>query len=300
MNPGGRVAVIGAGVTGLEISEVLTAAGIEVTLFEKAATPGGRISDVERLFPSGIAPADYILDKIEAIENNGARIHLGTEIDSIDTTGKRPCLKIAGSDDENFFDAIVSATGAKFPHPSTAARTISPLEIERLDRAALVERLGAVPEKAVVLSSLDTGQNPLSETLAYKYAAALLSLFEDCEVIVFRPAYSSVGPTDTYRLRRDIRLKEIVGPCTGIYPYDDYVVAVGSDVTLSKTVTAEADCAVLPAAHEPPVTELRFSETAGNGMIDACAAAPHAMRGTIDNALKTAAFLVSRLRRKLR
>ncbi len=74
-----KVIVIGAGVAGIEASSKLASMGFDVTLIEKGKTPGGKLLQWDRLFPSQ-QPAAEIL---EFLQKNLDKHNLRTKFDTV-------------------------------------------------------------------------------------------------------------------------------------------------------------------------------------------------------------------------
>lgn len=79
-NTGIKVAIIGAGPSGLSCAYFLTLAGFEVNVYENKSFAGGMVSDA---IPSFRLPDDDIYRDIKRIENLGVNIHYNTKIDKI-------------------------------------------------------------------------------------------------------------------------------------------------------------------------------------------------------------------------
>ncbi|HTX74146.1 MAG TPA: putative selenate reductase subunit YgfK [Rectinemataceae bacterium] len=73
----GKVAVIGAGPAGLSCAHHLAVAGVEVTVFDKAAAPGGVPANV---IPHFRIPREDLARDIERIRSLGVEFRFGTEV----------------------------------------------------------------------------------------------------------------------------------------------------------------------------------------------------------------------------
>ena len=75
------IAIIGAGIAGLEAARQLSALGYKPVLIEKAPAVGGHVAEWHRLFPD-MTPAADILQSLEA-QTRGVKLLLNTEIASM-------------------------------------------------------------------------------------------------------------------------------------------------------------------------------------------------------------------------
>ena len=75
------VAVIGAGIAGLEAARQLAALGYKPVLIEKSDTTGGHVAQWNRLFPD-MTPAADVIEPLRA-QTAGVKTLLGTEISAI-------------------------------------------------------------------------------------------------------------------------------------------------------------------------------------------------------------------------
>ena len=75
------IAVIGAGIAGLEAARQLAALGYKPVLIEKSGTTGGHVAQWNRLFPD-MTPAADVIEPLRA-QTAGIKTLLGTEISAI-------------------------------------------------------------------------------------------------------------------------------------------------------------------------------------------------------------------------
>jgi NADPH-dependent glutamate synthase beta subunit-like oxidoreductase len=98
--PGWRVAVVGAGPSGLAAAHRLTELGAEVTIFEAQETAGGMLADT---VPAFVMPEEPLAADVAAIAASGVEIRLGVRVGAD--------VAIASLEDD--FDAVLLATGAR-------------------------------------------------------------------------------------------------------------------------------------------------------------------------------------------
>jgi putative selenate reductase len=141
---GKKVAVVGAGPAGLSCAFYLALAGVEVTVFETAAEPGGMIS----LAPAFRLPRDAILSDVRRLEKLGVSFRFGNPVKSAQVLLERG------------FDAVFLGLGfpeeARLGIPGEEGPGVfGALEFFRLLRAGKVE-LG---KKAVVIGGGNTAMD---------------------------------------------------------------------------------------------------------------------------------------------
>lgn len=79
-----KIAVIGGGIAGLEVSRLLLQEGLPVTLIEKGSRLGGNLRNYTHLFPD-FTPSDEILGNYRFLPSNSdLQLLMNTQIESID------------------------------------------------------------------------------------------------------------------------------------------------------------------------------------------------------------------------
>lgn len=105
------IAIIGAGIAGLEASVQLAKLDYQVKILEKKATAGGHLNDWFCLFPD-LRPSKEILDNIKYNDEKNVQLFTEAEISSIDKTGDQFTLNIKNGNPVTA-DAILLTTGFK-------------------------------------------------------------------------------------------------------------------------------------------------------------------------------------------
>lgn len=105
-----RVAIVGAGPSGIEAADILAGSGIEVTLFEKSGSVLGNLRNKALLFPDFQA-ASEVADELERkLLSDRIILKCGTPVENIKWKGT--CWEAVGpSSVSESFDAVLIATG---------------------------------------------------------------------------------------------------------------------------------------------------------------------------------------------
>jgi len=113
------VAVIGGGVAGMQAALALSAAGFRVALIEKMPFLGGKLLDLDTLYPDGEKASDFLAPLVEAVSND-ANIDVRCECEAEEITGFVGNFKLRiGQGGEFVAGAIVIATGFENYQPKT-------------------------------------------------------------------------------------------------------------------------------------------------------------------------------------
>lgn len=113
------VAVIGGGAAGMQAALALSAAGFRVSLIEKTPVLGGKLLDLDTLYPDGEKATDFLAPLCDAVANDKSIVvHCECEVEEI--TGFVGNFKLRiGKDREFVAGAIVIATGFENYQPRT-------------------------------------------------------------------------------------------------------------------------------------------------------------------------------------
>ncbi len=111
------VAVIGGGVAGMQSALSLARRGFRVTLIEKAPRLGGKLLDLDTLYPDGQSAADFLAPVREAVEKSeNIKLLCGCEVESITGFVGNFTLRV-NTGIEVVAGAIVMATGFEHYQP---------------------------------------------------------------------------------------------------------------------------------------------------------------------------------------
>ena len=105
-----HIAVIGAGIAGMETAIQLTRAGYKVTLLEKGKTAGGYLSQWSHLFPDFSDPNDVVTNLSSSLNDHNIKTITNTEITDIEKNNGHFVLKASNELSVNA-DAIVLTSG---------------------------------------------------------------------------------------------------------------------------------------------------------------------------------------------
>jgi len=110
------VLIIGGGISGIQAALDLDAQGFHATIIEKKNKLGGKLAELDTLYPYG-TDAQSLLDyKLEQLKNSNLDVRLNTEVKSID--GFVGNFNIKLTDGEIKAGAIIIATGADLYDPT--------------------------------------------------------------------------------------------------------------------------------------------------------------------------------------
>ena len=110
------VLVIGGGISGIQCAIDLARQGLQVHLVEREPALGGRLRDLDSLFPTGEKAADLLDAKIAELNSLPVDVFLGAEIENIEGFVGNFDITIGGR--ELRIGAIVLATGGENLEPT--------------------------------------------------------------------------------------------------------------------------------------------------------------------------------------
>lgn len=200
--PSKQVAVIGAGIAGMEISHLLSHLGYEVTLIEKDRKVGGHLTQWHKLFPDHSNPGQIITELLFEITNQNIKTITQTEITQISKSNGSFYLK---STDELSLkaDAVVLTTGFKLFNAERKEEygyglfenvlTSADLEKLLLENKRIRTSSGKKPSRIAIIHCVGSRDAKSGNTYCskvccitgVKQALALNKLLPDCEIFCF-------------------------------------------------------------------------------------------------------------------
>jgi 2,4-dienoyl-CoA reductase-like NADH-dependent reductase (Old Yellow Enzyme family) len=186
-----KLAIVGAGIAGMEAAWVLAARGHEVTVFGRSAEVGGK-ARLRSLLPGGESLSSIYDYQFAAARKAGARLELGISATLSDVVALRP-------------DAVVLATGSRMLSPPFLGSALVP-DL----RAAMTDilKIRARQSGTAVLYDMDHTEG------TYAAAELLHQLFERVVIITSRDSIAQSAPLVTRQgiLRRlaEKRIQSIV------------------------------------------------------------------------------------------
>jgi heterodisulfide reductase subunit A len=130
-----NVMVVGGGISGIQCAIDLARQSFDTYLVEREADLGGRLKDLDYLFPSGLKARDFLKAKIEELEALPVTVFTGCDIEAVEGFVGNFEVKLGARD--LTVGAIVLATGGVALEPKGKhgygqyANVISSLEFER-------------------------------------------------------------------------------------------------------------------------------------------------------------------------
>jgi glutamate synthase (NADPH) small chain len=189
---GRRVAVVGAGPSGLACAQQLARLGERVVVYERDEAAGGL---VRFGVPEFKIEKHVVERRVEQLRGEGVEFHLGAEVTSIDQLGE--------------YDAIVLAIGARVPRDLAVPGRELPgvhFAMEYLyDRQRRIGAISAARKHVIVVGGGDTGADCVGH--AHREGAASVTQIE----LVGEPPASrpdDLTPTWPMKLRMSYALKE--------------------------------------------------------------------------------------------
>ena len=263
--------VIGGGIAGIQAATDLAAQGFHVTIVEKSTRLGGRLAEpnLMLLYPNMRTASSVLAEKIERLEESGARILLETEVENITGFVGSFEATLKGAVDEVLpMGAVILAIGADLHDPGSAyrydelANVVTSAELERCFVSGDDLGFGADPPKSATFVLCVGSREPDGFTgcsryccpTAIKQALELNERGIDTTVFYRDIRTISTGAEEMYRKARGrgvlfIRVPpghtpEIIG--------DDRVEAVRCyDELLDRRLEVPADLVVLSVGMRP-------------------------------------------------
>jgi heterodisulfide reductase subunit A len=134
-----RVLVVGGGIAGISAALSANGQGFETHLVERSESLGGMLNQLGEIWPAGIEARHLVGAKTEALEHSGVRVHLGTQVETIDGVVGNFNAHLSNGEDLQA-GAVIIATGTRAYRPNEFglgddARVITNLELESMLRS---------------------------------------------------------------------------------------------------------------------------------------------------------------------
>jgi heterodisulfide reductase subunit A2 len=202
------VLIVGAGPAGLAAATTLAGLGVDVTLAERLAKPGGLPARLGKLFPTGVSGSDFLAPLLACLDNPKVRFLSGTTVKEVsgdpgDFTAR---LSHGGENLDVNAGAVILATGAVPVLPEGRYRSkevggvISQMELEtRLAGLEAGTSQGEAPDKAVFIQCLGArdDERPYCSSVccptALKNALRVKALRPEAEVAVLHRGIMTPG-----------------------------------------------------------------------------------------------------------
>ena len=152
-----RVLVVGGGIAGLSAAAALAYQGFETHLIEKEDHLGGTLNQLYKIAPADLQAGKLLKAKIRDLKASGARVHLGTTIETIGGyVGSFSALLDDGQTLEA--GAIVIATGSEPYAPLEFSYGSTPDVITNVDLESKLEQGSLEAEKITFISCVGSRQ----------------------------------------------------------------------------------------------------------------------------------------------
>lgn len=196
-----QIAIIGAGVAGIEASAVLSSQNYKVLLFEKDSTIAGNVLNKALLFPDFSKAMDLVEKMKLKLQNPGISLFLDSEI--VDIKKEESVWKLTGRKGETYeADAVLLATGYTSFDASLKEElgygiydgVITSLDLEKMFQdEKVVNSMGEIPGRVVFLQCVGSrdekaGNEYCSKVCcitAVKQAIEIAKMLPETEVYLF-------------------------------------------------------------------------------------------------------------------
>ena len=191
------IAIIGAGIAGIEAASRLTKFGHKVYLIEKDAETGGHVAKWDRLFPSQTEAKSVVEDLLKGL-NNRAEELTSVTVQHCEKKGNQ--FEIILTDNKRLLaDAILVATGFDLFRAQRKEEygygiyenVITSLELEQMFKNhSVVCKNGATPKRVAFVHCVGSRDEKVDNrhcskvccVTAVKQASEIKELYPDCEV----------------------------------------------------------------------------------------------------------------------
>ena len=196
-----HIAIIGAGIAGLEAGSVLVRNGYKVTVIEKENQTGGMLNNWSKLFPDFSLP-DHIFKTLKNIKDINLNVIYNTYISSIKKENNR--FEISDKKNLNFYaDAILVASGFDLFDATLKeeygygmfANVITSADFERIHRSGKKLRTadGKIPQRVGIIHCVGSRDAKVGNLYCskvccitgVKQAVEISEMLPECEVYNF-------------------------------------------------------------------------------------------------------------------
>ena len=268
--------VIGGGVAGMTAALDIAEAGFPVYLVERSDHLGGRVADLNRIFPTLERVADLLGPLTERVQSHpNITVLLNTEVTQVEGYVGNFEVTVRGVEKPLSVGALVIATGYDVFNPRRKPElgygqypnVITSLEMEHRLAAAeesgpeVLAVNGRLPKKVAFIQCVGSRDvqlgHPYCSRVCCMYTAKqsrlVRELLPEAEVTVF---YMDVrtfakGAEEFYDEARKKRVLYRRGTVSEIYRRGERVILAGEDTLLGRPFDFEADLVVLAVGMEP-------------------------------------------------
>jgi heterodisulfide reductase subunit A len=267
-----HIAIIGAGIAGLETANILAKQNHNITLIEKQDRTGGKLNDWSHLFPDFSDP-DHIIASLRSKSGHpNINIIYNTEISSI----KKPNERLTLSDRKNvkfYADAVVLASGFNLFDATLKEEygyglfenVITSVDFEKQNKtgSGLKTKQGKSPERVAIIHCVGSRDAKVGNTYCskvccitgVKQAIEINKTLPDCEVYNFYMDLRLYGSTfDSLYLtaQKQHKIQFIRGRLSEVSERQDSGLQIKAEDTLSgRPLRMNVDMVILLIGMEP-------------------------------------------------
>ncbi len=276
--------VIGGGIAGIQAATDLAVQGFSATLIENTGRLGGRLAtpNLKHLYPN-LHPAEAVLEaKLERLRQSGARVLLGTEIESLSGyVGNFKATLRGHAEKELAVGAIILATGADLYVPrgeygyGEFSNVVTSQELEHAfcEREGPLNLGGRQPRQAAFILCVGSRQDAGSDGFtgcsryccptAIKQAMILQRQGIDCTVFYRDIRTVSTGAEEMYREARGLGILFIripPGEQVEVVGTDRALAARCHDELLGRRLEVPTELVVLSVGMKPNSATAKFHD----------------------------------------
>lgn len=151
------VIVVGGGIAGMSAASSLAYQGFETYLIEREGGLGGLLNELSVVYPAGIHAETLLRTKKKDLEESGAHILLGSEIEVITGFVGNYKVRLKGGDEMDV-GAVVIATGSTPYIPTEFGYGSDPTVVTNLELESMLERGALDAERVTFISCVGSRQ----------------------------------------------------------------------------------------------------------------------------------------------